>query len=255
VTNTFQTIATFSQFSSLSLGLGEGNLSDDDRYWPLVGTYNGGTKLFVYDMQANTVTGMLDIGSSNIDCILMSRGGNYVVVKTVEPVAGQVGTLAFSRTMKFLRKLNNGDSHGDLGYDTAGNEVYVGQDNNGDRALKSWRLDNGAVRVEVPVAVQSWMQHTSTRGLRGWALVTSLAGSPASNYDWSPNYNEAVMVKLDGSGLVQRWAQLHHSDTNTDYARQPHGTIARDGQRILWVSDWGNASTSIVANAFVADRR
>ena len=48
-------------------------------------------------------------------------------------------------------------------------------------------------------------------------------------------------MRIDGSGTVERFAHVHHSAT-VDYDRSPFGVPNRDGNRMMFRSDWENGS-------------
>jgi hypothetical protein len=147
-------------------------------------------------------------------------------------------------------------SHSDYGFDQAGDEVAIGQDDDGvnDRSIKTWRLSDGRVRVEVPSERQSWVQHTSARGYQrpGWALLSAYAAEPLSSYDTFPNWQELLAVQLDGSGTVERWAQTHYSAT-VDYNRSTFGVPSPDGTRVMFASDWEDGSPSAQVHTYVVE--
>jgi Tol biopolymer transport system component len=55
-------------------------------------------------------------------------------------------------------------------------------------------------------------------------------------------------LKLDGSGLVNRFAQTH-----TTGADNSHGGVNPDGTKILFDSRWGGATSNDRAESFVVE--
>jgi hypothetical protein len=51
---------------------------------------------------------------------------------------------------------------------------------------------------------------------------------------------ELYAIKLDGSGIVQRFTHEHSSGAT--YDSQPKGVISPDGSKVMWNSDWGSGS-------------
>jgi hypothetical protein len=203
---------TFSE-GALQIGPNEGNLSVGDRYVVL----NVGTLAIVYDIVNDVVIAKKDLGP--MDWATMSQSGNYIVVRPDPPT---LGVLVYDRNLTLLRKIFNKGQHGDVGYDTAGNEVYAQM-----CPMQMARLDNG----QVTSLGANLCGHLSTRNyLRpGWASVT----------DGSSN-GEIFAIKLDGSKTVERFAQGRTSGSSYDAVAK--GVISPDGSKVMWNSDWGSGT-------------
>jgi hypothetical protein len=198
---------------NISIGSNEGNISIGDKYVVL----NVGTLAIVYDIVNDVVIAKNDLGP--MDWATMSQSGNYIVVR---PDPQTLGVLVYDRNLNLLRKIFNKGQHGDIGYDTAGNEVYAQM-----CPMQMARLDNG----QVTSLGANLCGHLSTRNyLRpGWASVT----------DGSSN-GEIFAIKLDGSKTVERFAQGRTSGSN--YDAEAKGVISPDGSKVMWNSDWGSGT-------------
>jgi hypothetical protein len=93
-----------------------------------------------------------------------------------------------------------------------------------------------------------FLSHISTRNLKrpGWAYVTYGHYEP----NWPPYWSEVVAVKLDGT-RVERIAHLHSTYFGNE--SEPHAVPSRDGERVVFASDWGEGSNPI--QSYVADFR
>jgi Tol biopolymer transport system component len=108
-------------------------------------------------------------------------------------------------------------------------------------------LDTGVV-LDLTGAVTSFNWHATTRAAAragwGYAATNDNTGSPLDG--------EIYSIKLDGSGMVQRYA--HHRSNNIDYDSAPLPTPSPDGRRALFGSNWGAANGRPV-QAYVVDTR
>ena len=211
-TNADTVLHTFSE-GNISMGDYEGNISVGDTYV----VFNVGALAIVYDIVNDTVISKKDLGPA--DWVSMSQSGNYVVAR-VNPKT--LGALVYDRNLNYLRTVFDHGSHGDLGYDGSGNEIYAQVCSGKGRA----RLDNGLISELMPGFNECG--HISLRSYKrpGWALKSG--------------DGEVYAIKLDGSGIVQRFAHEHSSSVN--YDAEPKGAISPDGSKVMWNSDWGSGT-------------
>lgn len=104
----------------------------------------------------------------------------------------------------------------------------------GDLAL-GYRELPGTTPVQEPTYVQTmdWHgDHISCQGPAGVCLITTVADE--SN-GWSTLEGELFLQYLDGS--VLRLA--HHRSSGCGYWVQPRASLARDGNAVVFASDWG----------------
>lgn len=169
---------TFSE-GNISIGSNEGNISMGDKSVVL----NVDTLVIVYDIANDVVIAKKDLGP--IDWATMSQSGNYVVSR---PGSSSLGVVVYDLNLNLLRKIFDKGAHGDVGYDAAGNEVFVQM-----CPVQMSRLDTG----QVTSLGINMCGHLSTRNYQrlGWASVT----------DGSSN-GEVLAIKLDGSKTVERFA-------------------------------------------------
>lgn len=203
---------TFSE-GNISIGSNEGNISIGDRYVVI----NVDTLVIVYDIANDVVIAKKDLGP--IDWATMSQSGDYVVSR---PGSSALGVVVYDRNLNLLRKIFDKGAHGDVGYDMAGNEVFVQM-----CPVQMSRLDNG----QVTSLGVSLCGHLSARNyLRlGWASVDD-GGSNA----------EIFALRLDGTKTVERFAHMRTS--GAPYDAQAKGVFSPDGSKVMFNSDWGSGT-------------
>lgn len=245
ITGVKTTLHTFTEYTTISLGDWEGNISNDDRYAALRCSKSGTNYVAVYDIMKDSILTTMNIGAIMPNNITMSQSGKYVAIQWgVDGTGSQQGiTIHNTNDLSFVRQVAPwGGTHYDLGYDTQGNEVSCHIVNS--RGIMAVRLDNGAITQVTTDAQMSWTPHISCRNLNrpGWLYLTEFAASYAE--PTKPNYQQIFAVRIDGSGTINAFAHVHHS-TVEDYDRSPFGVPNRDGSRVMFRSDWDNGSGEI----------
>lgn len=252
-------LRAFSQYSRISIGGGEGNLSDDDRFVALIGQRENGVDVFVYDIARDRAGPARRFDGytgpwGDIDSAKISPAGDYVVVGMG---ARETGYDLYDReSMVFLRRLVDGKlSHGDVGWSSEGDEVLVTEGDAHQPTLHSIRLRDGMRREELPATHMAYNEHVSCRNnLRpGWCYVSTFAPEDTLSRD-KFMYRQTYAIRLDGSGSVERFAPGTFAEDPADrrYERQAQAVPDRDGQRVLFASDWGDAAAGAPIHAYVA---
>lgn len=259
---------------------GEGNLSDDGRYYAVVGqyyNYQSGEVTFsgilVYDIQEEEIISTMNIPQDSIwgfDWISISRGGNYVVIDYADTETGRYhGVEVYDRLMNFIWQKPLGAGHSDLGTDASGDEILVMDiydDQTNETVFMKYRLSDGQ-ETELLRTSLLFDQHISLRNEErdDWCFISTFDYVDRLMDDslgWLPFEDEVFALKLDGSGDVQRIAH-HHSrryspqtpdPDNSVYWAEPHATVDRSGKRVLWGSNWRmNMQDVNSVDAYVAD--
>ena len=264
---------------------GEGNLSRNaTSYAAVASTYDAATaevrhkKLLLVTLSTTggkltgTIAASLDLPQTltDFDWVSVSPGGNYIVVDYATTTTGRFqGVEVYDRSFTFLWQKPLGYGHSDLGIDANGDEILVmdvyDPDANQTSYMK-YRLADGK-ETELLTVDWSFYDHISLRNTDqpGWCLVSTydgegrLSDSPAK---WLPFEDEIFLVKLDGSGDVERLAH-HHSrryspatpDADTSaYFAEPHATASPKGDRILFGSNWRQGMDKVESvDAYVLD--
>ncbi|NNK88853.1 MAG: hypothetical protein HKO90_11260, partial [Flavobacteriaceae bacterium] len=243
-------LRTFSEYDNVSIGYGEGNLSNDDQWVALIGRNGSNQTIFVYDILNDVITGSKYIGTTPLDWVSISQSGNYCVVQYDSWGSGPTnGVKSFDRFMQNEVHLENAREHGDIGYDMDGNEVYVSHANFGNHSYSYTRLDNGVTKGLFPFSgatgdLGAAGGHLSTRNINrpGWAYVTD-SGDLNNLNGWEAP-KEIFAIKLDDSNTIQRFAK-HNTNfeaANASYNHQAHACPNRDGTKVIFASNWYNSS-------------
>jgi hypothetical protein len=237
-TGALSVIRAFTSFSYITIGDGEGGVSDDDRFIVLFGYPSSGAKhIIVFDLTSRTVVAD-KVAPSGTDNAQISRKGNYVVV------VGST-TRRYTRSLASSIQLYPYGNHGDNALDASGREIYV---TNNAPGVKSFRLSDGAGTLLLGGTTAFEYGHVSGRNIDrpGWIYLSVYNNTITAG---RPGRDQLIAVKTDGSRTVEVFGFSHHTNTTT-YAMQPHAVPAPDGRKVLFASEWGGSA----AYAFVVGR-
>jgi hypothetical protein len=259
---------------------GEGNLSDDARYYAIVGQYYNYisgevtfSDILVYDLLTDEVISTMSIPQDSIwgfDWVSISRGGNNVVIDYADTETGRYhGVEVYDRMMNFIWQKPLGAGHSDLGTDANGDEILVMDlydEETNETVYMKYRLSDGQ-ETELLRTSLLFDQHISLRNeaRKDWCFISTFDYVDRLTDDslsWLPFEDEVFALKLDGSGDVQRIAH-HHSKRyspstpdpdNSVYWSEPHATVDRNGKRVLWGSNWRQNMQNVNSvDAYIAD--
>ena len=237
ITNQTTLLHRFKGYTA-TIGPWEGNISADDKY-VVITDERGGTahRASLYDIELDSVISTkLFPDDENIDWVSISSGGNFIVLNEVTNYETRVYDLNFN----YLRTVGVSSEHGDLTFDSEGNEVWVQV-----IPVSMSRLSDG--KFTRLLEASGFGGHISGRGFNnpGWALVSTGIYSGASN-------TEIFEVKLDGSGIIRHFGYARSSCTT--YDNYPKGTVSPDGKKVIFNSDWlYGTGTGGDAVAFVSE--
>lgn len=252
-TDNWTLIRRFTQYDTITIGNGEGNLSNDGRYVALICKSGSNYSIVSFDIPNNTIIATLDLGTRCPDNCSVSQSGRYVVLDW----SGNIGTewyqglQVYDLNLTNRRQVYTWTGHGDLGYDSNGNEVFVMQATYGygepEDSILAVRLDGGGTtrqlnRVTHPIVGS----HISCRNINrpGWCYISDNGAYQSYCFE----HNEAFALKLDGSETIERFVQTRTSGYNvTGYNGSPMACPNQDGTRVVFASDWyGGAGTNQV---------
>jgi hypothetical protein len=120
-------------------------------------------------------------------------------------------------------KISNHGGHGDIGIDSNGHQVFVQFEYGQRSGTWSYNLDTLDDALVGTKLLSSKGGHISCQNYNrpGWCyLSTTIEGT-----------REVYALKLDGSGIVNRFAQ-------TRYQYSSLGGVSPDGKRVVFASDW-----------------
>ncbi len=251
----------FSEYGEIGPAGGEGDLSDDGRYWCLDGDHR---ELFVYDLvddikyPASTFNAGV-IGSPGselgVDYAAVSPSGQYVVVSwsTTTMESRYHGIEVYDRQFNFQRQIYPGIIHWELGVDRFGHEViyttagfalaeYYTSRGVRPGDLISIRLSDGYIRLlkRMEVWASQIMSACNSVTDHNYVYVALYGRSSDPNKLWAPFWGEIVEIPTDGSGQVRRL--VHHRSREisgkSEKYWQPDLVVNRQGSKIVYRSTY-----------------
>jgi hypothetical protein len=272
-------IFTFSDYAFANTR-GEGNLSRDGRWYAFVGQLYDAKSgdvtfkdLLVFDLLTNQIASKMALPKiEDFEWVSISPRGNFVVVDYADETAARYrGVEVYDRNFKFIWQKPLGAGHSDLGIDANGDEVLVMDiydSNKNVTTLKKIRLADGKETTLLEFS-PLFDQHISCRNEQRpeWCFISTFDFTGRltdSAQTWLAFEDEIFALKLDGSGEVQRIAHHYsrrYSPTTPDsdhsnYFAEPHATVSRNGDRILFGGNWReNIVDETSVDAYVVDWR
>lgn len=252
------------------LAMLEGRPSDDVRYWGWQ-VFNGTATVgyMTWDMQTDTITGTL-VTSDAANNTTMSSSGQYIVISaggaglTIEQCAASPnirGTRAYTRDFSSFKQVHLTTTHGDVGYDTLGREVYISLN----PGSSSWTAiptnslymiplsgtEGPTMLVNLGSASTQWNSHYSATSapLRpGWTVLSMWDSAVRGTQRWLDN--TVSLVELKANPRVFRLID-HRVTLRYTYWQEPHSCISPDGLRVMNAIAWDATSTAKVASAYM----
>ncbi|MEO9257451.1 MAG: hypothetical protein ABI207_03655, partial [Crocinitomicaceae bacterium] len=250
VTNKETVLHTFSNYDRIVIGYNEGNISNDDKSIVLIGINGKNQTVLVYDIFNDLIVGSKFIGTTPIDWATVSQSGQFVVIRYIQNGAGNnQGVKSYNRQMQNEVHLLNLGAHADIGYDMAGNEVYVSIARYQGYSLSYTRLDNGLTKG---LWRSAWKPgdrgvsggHVSTRNIKrpGWAYISTDQGVSKDNSYYKAT-KEIFAIRLDNSETIERFGKHHtnYAGARSEYNHQSQAVPNRDGTKVLFASNWHNS--------------
>ncbi|MBD8524838.1 hypothetical protein [Pseudomarimonas arenosa] len=221
----------------------EGSPSADSRYWCFQAETSsfGFRGVFTYDLQTDTILGTRsasDFGNHRPDHLSMSASGRWCVTSHIN---GLGGTKAFNVDFSQSRQLHGNSEHSDLALGLDGHDYFVFvdyQSQNGDLVMID--LDTGVRTTLFGTYIQgtTTAYHVSGKSFSrpGWIVLSTYAHDGAEKW-----LHERIMaVELASNPRILNIAH-HHVDYN-GYFSEPHASVSRNFEYILFSSNWGNNS-------------
>ena len=246
---------TFTDYEEVHMGPHEGNIDYNDQYVVFSGKKPGDTKYYIilYDISVKqrvwekkitdnsweTVNGVWQ--PSQIDWVSISPSGKYIVINETDKNSYQDGLYRYNIDFADPKKLQydyggtlySEGGHGDMGFDTDGNEVIV--EFLSGIGVYSFNLDNPDELGKQLLKSPYGGGHVSCRNTRrkGWCYVTT----------HEAGYKRVFTLKLDGTNneTVQNFAQSHIHDSYPE----TYGAASPDGTTVIFNTNWGNANGEV----------
>jgi len=247
-------IQTFSQYSNINFGGGQGDLSDNNR----ITVVGNNRYVSIYNLETQTQYGVLDTNQSPIngksfDSATVAKDGNsFIVGFNPNGTSRGNGMELFDLNGNFISQLQNATAHYAMGRDANGDAVLY-TTNSPTWPQQPVGCDNGVVKINLVanptqtcLLVLDWSmeKHLSALGSDGWVYVSTfqdgaqaVAAGPGDENDstkWHAYTGEVFRVRGDGS-VVERIVH-HRSDVST-YYKQPHATISMSGKKLVYASE------------------
>jgi len=238
----------------------EGESSIDKRYWAFaIQGSNDDYRIryvFCWDRTPDQVLGLLPLstGESIIDWVGMSALGNFVLIGGEWDNGGNLtGLTMANRHLTQFNRLDYSTAHADVGLDTNGNEVVVMQNVRTDYidlipidwATQPILEAGGDYAGTNRVPLMRLFYDNSPIGFRGgvhiscnhpgYAVVSTETplGEPEQN--WLDR--TVTLVYLDPAAPRVFYLAKVYGTTGA-YWEETHGTIANDGSKIVWATNW-----------------
>ena len=239
LSGTASVVHTFGEYSQIS-GRGESDISADGDHLVLAGN---GRYVFLYQISTDTKGAVLDTAGRGFDSLYVSPDNNVTITWYQGGNSRYNGIELFDRNMVFQRQLTRVGGHMDVTRDAGGQEVLVWTNSADPTPID---CENGVVKVRLSDAQQTcaaeldWSLgvHISCPAGGGTCIVSTYApADPLPGGYWPAYTNEVLQVKLDGSE-VQRLAH-HRSRPYNSYNYMAKASVSRDGERVLFSSNFG----------------
>lgn len=233
------------------IGGGEGCISNDGRYIPLISTKGGNAYVTVWDALEEEVEGTLTLTGwdfrDDIDNVLISQSGQYLIVASQR--SGARGHRIYDRaTLAYLRSYYGGGSldasngiagHADVGYRSGGGECLFTQNDNGD--IVTVLLSDASERVEIESWMLAYNMHFSCRNIKrpGYGYVSMHSDSDQSHEEL---YRQVFAIKLDGNGQIEIFGEAMFNESADSYDWQAHACASPYGDIVVMGSVWQGSS-------------
>lgn len=249
-TEKYRSINIFSAFEKCTMGQAEGSISADDRLVVLTckKSENDPFEIISFDIEKQKIIAQMQ-AKPNLNWAGFSPSGEYILVENNTHPDPNAELLRYSPDLKNELKLSSFPEHGDFGYDTDGNEVYVMME---DKTLHYIRLKD-RFKAKLPIGSKInyvGFGHISCRNTErpGWCYLSAAANKQvgAIQISASTPISEQLypvdMKAKNAATLYEHWG--FHNSSEIDYAAQPKATVSRSGRHILFTSNWNETSTT-----------
>jgi hypothetical protein len=230
----------FREYAAIRGG-GESDISRDGNHFVFAGDNR---YVFVYTISTRTKGPVLDTAGHAFNSLQIASDNSVVIGWLPNGTGRFTGVELFDRNMVFRRQLTHALGHMRLTRDTSGDELLVWTNSNDPLPIAD--CPNGIVKVRLVNAQQTCLLpldwslavHISAPDGNGWVFVETHAPSDPSpgSSEWAPYANEVLQVRLDGTETRRLFH--HRSRPVNSYGYQPRATVSRDGNRLVFTSNY-----------------
>jgi hypothetical protein len=265
----YKLLHRFQEYDAIGPAGGEGDVSDDGRYWCL----DGGARLFVYDLidDKRGPESPFIFDGNNIDYAAVSCSGRYVIVLWRKTGAERhCGTELYDREWNFIRQLVPWCTHVEVAYGPDGEEILVvNAQFRQDEFNARWKVQPGDIisvrfsdgHVTRLLQIPRWA-HSMFSACNSVTTPQYIYAALDARFDpekeWYPYHGEIIEVPTDGSQQVRRL--VHHRSRPvqgvSQKGTQPDFCINRQGTKIIFKSNFGGPRTDLyMFDVSQADKR
>lgn len=229
VNDQIRVLREFTGYDEVRMGPWEGNISTDDKYVVFAARKGKDLTVIVYNIADDLIIAKKQFSNSweRLDWVSISPSGKYILFNW-KPVKGSASKVidCYSRDIKFIRRLAHQGCHGDMGYTADGTELYIQFEFGDQRGIWAYKLSSGKRYRLLPDKYNGG--HLSCRNIKrpGWCYLSCN----------KKGYKGVFALKLDGSGMVNRFAK-HHSSAKS-YVSEAQAVPNPDGTKVMFASDW-----------------
>ncbi len=230
--NKLKTIIVIKGYENVSLGLGEGNIDIHDKYAAFACKSGNDLDIVIIDLQKRALVAKKRFKNrwGMIDWVSVSQSGKYSVIlwnrfKNSHLVSGDVKTY-LTKDLSYINTLHDYGNHGDFGFDSNGDEVYVQFAGVG--SINAYRLKDAKATViqKDRVFEIGANRHLSCRNykLPGWCFAST------------DKNGKIFAIKIDSSGFVKPLA--YHNSSLANYKKSPMPVPNPTGTKVMFASDF-----------------
>lgn len=228
-------LRTFSNYSSISIGHGEGKIDNNDQYVCLI----GGNDLIVYDIKQNIIKAVKSLPGGDLDWASVTQSGEYVVLSwRQDGSAYNQGLKRLTLDLTNETHLTNYTAHADLGIDVNGDDVYLGLTGLGGKNLIMVRIKDGYTAVSGN-NIKVYGGHVSARNTKkhGWAFISESC-CPANGRPSLDVFPLKLDYTFDTIGEPVRTYAFPLSGQESS----PMACPSRYGDMIIFNSNWNDSN-------------
>ena len=250
-TQKLQNLFKIKSYDRVTLGPNEGNIDINDKYAALACKKREDLEVIILDLQKREIVAKKIFknkwGKSYnplfFDWISVSQSGKYTVIlwnkKNRNSFSSSKVKVYNTKNLSYRETLYKYGNHGDLCYDSKGEEVYV--QFAGKASLNAYRLKDGK-NIEILKNREleiGGARHISCRNYKqkGWCYIST------------QKHSLILAIKLEKNGDIKYIT--NHNSTQKTYLKIATPVANPTGTKIIFSSDWRNKNKEVVFDYLV----